>query len=330
MLIYLLRRLFYGLLTIVAVSILSFAIIQLPPGDYATAYIAALEAQGDEVGLQEAEALRTYFGLNDPFHVRYARWVGNMVRGNFGLSFEYRLPVRDVIGQRLLLTVVLALATVLFTWIMAIPIGIFSAVRQYSAWDYTVTTVGFVGLAIPDFLLGLVLLYLSWAWFGVSAGGLFSPEYISAPWSLARVIDLLKHMAIPVLVLGTSGTAALVRIMRANLLDELRKPYVITARAKGVKEWQLVLKYPVRMALNPVISLTAYILPHLVSGSIIVSVVLSLPTLGPMLLQSLTSQDMYLAGSIIMMIGTMTVIGTFLSDLLLAWVDPRVRFEAKS
>jgi peptide/nickel transport system permease protein len=324
---YLVRRILYGLLAIFAVSILSFVIIQLPPGDYVTSYIAALEAQGDQVSAEEAAAIRAYFGLGQPFYVQYTKWIWQILHGNFGLSFQYRVPVMEVIGERMLLTIILALGSVLFVWVTAIPIGIFSAVRQYSLPDYIATTVGFLGLAIPDFLLALVMMYFAWKWFGFSIGGLFSPENAEAPWSTGRVIDLLQHMIIPIIVLGTAGTASLIRITRANLLDELRKPYVVTARAKGLSEWQLILKYPVRLALNPIISLTAYIFPFLVSGSVIVSVVLSLPTLGPVLLRSLLSQDMFLAGAIILMIGTMTVIGTLLSDILLAIIDPRVRLH---
>ncbi|MBX3054129.1 MAG: ABC transporter permease [Caldilineaceae bacterium] len=324
---YLIRRITYGLVTIFAVSVLSFIIIQLPPGDYVTSYIAALEAQGDEVSAEEAEALRAYFGLGQPPYVQYAKWIYQMTQGNMGLSFQYRVPVTDVIGERMLLTIILALGSVVFVWITAIPIGIYSAVRQYSIQDYIATTLGFIGLAVPDFLLALVLMYVAWDWWGFSIGGLFSQEYAAAPWSGARVVDLLQHMIIPIVVLGTAGTASLIRITRANLLDELRKPYVVTARAKGMTEWQLIMKYPVRLALNPVISLTAYIFPFLVSGSVIVSVVLSLPTLGPVLLRSLLSQDMFLAGAIILLIGVMTVVGTLLSDILLGLVDPRVRLE---
>ena len=236
------------------------------------------------------------------------------------------MPVTDVIAERLYLTIYLALATVIFIWVIAIPIGILSAVKQYSIWDHTFTFFGFIGLAVPDFLIALILMYFAFIFFDFSIGGLFSPEFVTAPWSVARIIDLLKHMIIPVVILGTAGTASLIRITRANLLDELRKPYVVTARAKGLSEWKLILKYPVKIALNPAVSLTAYILPFLVSGSIVVSVVLGLPTVGPILLKALVAQDMYLAGSIILLIGWMTVVGTFISDLLLAWVDPRVRF----
>ncbi len=324
---YLIKRTAYGLLTIFAVSILSFVIIQLPPGDYVTSYIASLEAQGDQMSAEEAQAIREYFGLGQPMYIQYGKWMWQILHGNFGLSFQYRIPVAEVIGERLFLTVILALGSVIFIWVTAIPIGIYSAVRQYSLGDYVATTVGFIGLAVPDFLLALVLMYVAWDRFGLSVGGLFSPEYAMAPWSMGRVIDLLKHMIIPIIVLGTAGTASQIRITRANLLDELRKPYVTTARAKGLNEWRLILKYPVRLALNPIISLTAYILPFIVSGSVIVSVVLSLPTVGPVLLRSLLSQDMFLAGAIILLIGVMTVIGTFISDILLALVDPRVRLQ---
>jgi peptide/nickel transport system permease protein len=327
MLAYLIKRVGYGLLAIFAVSVLSFIIIQLPPGDYVTSYIAALEAQGGTVAAEEAQALRTYFGLGEPAYVQYGKWMWQISQGNLGMSFQYRVPVTQIIGERMLLTMLLALGSVIFVWIVAIPIGIYSAVNQYSFQDYFATTLGFIGLAVPDFLLALVMMYFAWDWFGFSIGGLFSPEYVSAPWSWGRVWDLMQHMVIPIIVLGTSGTAALIRITRANLLDELRKPYVVTARAKGMSEWQLIFKYPVRLAMNPIISLTAYILPFLVSGSIIVSVVLNLPTLGPVLLRSLLSQDMFLAGSIILLIGTMTVIGTLLSDILLGLVDPRVRLQ---
>ena len=328
---YLVRRVLYAVLALWAVSVLSFFIIQLPAGDYVSAYIASLEAMG-EGGLSSdaAGTIRETYGIDRPLPVQYFKWITRILFDfDFGISFQSTAPVSEIIGPRLLLTVVLALATVVFTWIIAIPIGIISAVKQYSVLDYVVTFLGFLGLAVPDFLLALVLLYIAFAWFDFSVGGLFSPEFVNAPWTLARIWDLGLHMIIPMIVLGTSGTAATIRIVRANLLDELRKPYVVAARAKGVPEWKLILKYPVRIAMNPVISLTAYILPFLISGSIIVSVVLALPTMGPVLLQSLLAQDMYLAGSIILLVGAMTVIGTLLSDILLVWADPRVRFEAQ-
>lgn len=327
MLNYLGRRLLYGVLTLWAVSVISFVIIQLPPGDYVTAYIAQLSMQGSSINMSEAENLRIYYGLDRPLTYQYYLWLQRMVQGDFGYSFEFQKPVTDVIGERLFLTIILAFTSVLFTWTLAIPIGIFSAVRQYSLWDYVFTLIGFIGLAIPNFLLALLLMYIGFSVFGLSVGGLFSTEYLTAAWSWGRVVDLLQHLWLPVVILGMAGTAQIMRITRANVLDELRKPYVVTARAKGFSGWRMVLKYPVRIALNPVISMTAYVWPFLVSGSIIVSVVLSLPTVGPILLRSLISQDMFLAGSIIMLIGLLTVIGTFVSDLLLIWADPRIRLE---
>jgi len=326
---YLLRRALYAVMAIWAVSIISFFIINLPPGDYVTSYIAQLQNTGSIVLADEADNLREFYGINRPLYVQYGKWINQIAHGNLGYSFEFGLPVNDVIGERLILTMILALVTVVFIWIVAIPIGIFSAVQQYSIWDHTFTFFGFIGLAVPDFLLALIMMYMSFVLFDFSIGGLFSPDYVAVGWSLGRVWDLMKHMVIPVIILGTSGTATLIRITRANLLDELRKPYVATARAKGLPEWKLVLKYPVRLALNPAVSLTAYILPFLVSGSIVVSVVLGLPTVGPILLKALVAQDMFLAGAIILIIGWMTVVGTFFSDLLLVLIDPRVRFEGR-
>ena len=326
---YLIRRLLYAVLAVWAVSIISFFIINLPPGDYVTSYIAQLAIQGSMIQQEEVANLRQFYGLDQPMYMQYLKWMNQIRQGNLGFSFEFGLPVNDVIGERMLLTMMLALATVVFIWLLAIPVGIFSAVRQYSIWDHTFTFFGFVGLAVPDFMLALVMMYSAFVLFSFSVGGLFSPEFVTASWSPARVWDLARHMIIPVIILGTSGTASLIRITRANLLDELRKPYVTTARAKGMSEWKLIMKYPVRMALNPAISLTAYILPFLVSGSIVVSVVLGLPTVGPILLKALVAQDMFLAGAIILLIGVMTVVGTFLSDLLLLWADPRVRFEGR-
>ena len=329
MLAYLLRRVLYAALAVWAVSVISFFIINLPPGDYVTSYIAQLTNTGSIVLQEEADNLREFYGLNRPMYVQYYKWMNQIIHGNLGFSFEYGLPVNDVIGERLFLTMLLALVTVVFIWVVAIPIGIFSAVQQYSVWDHIFTFIGFIGLAVPDFLLALVMMYLAFVMFDFSVGGLFSPELVVADWSVERVWDLMRHMVIPVVILGTAGTASLIRITRANLLDELRKQYVTTARAKGLSEWRLILKYPVRLALNPAVSLTAYILPFLVSGSIVVSVVLGLPTVGPILLKALVAQDMFLAGSIILLIGWMTVVGTLLSDLLLMWVDPRVRFEGR-
>ena len=324
---YILRRLLIAIGTVWAVSVISFVIIQLPPGDYVTSYIAQMAATGSIVSEQEAENLRKQYGLNQPMYVQYYKWMAQVVRGNFGMSMEWRRPVAEVIGDRLVLTMVVSFAALLLTWVLALPIGIYSAVRQYSLGDYLFTFVGFIGLAIPSFLLALVILYLGFVLFDANVGGLFASEYQDAPWTLAKVWDLLKHLPIPALILGLAGTAQQIRIMRANLLDELRKPYVVTARAKGVAEAKVILKYPVRVALNPFASTVGYLFPYIVSGSIIVSLVLSLPTVGPLLLKALIAQDMFLAGTIVLMLGVMTVIGTLISDIVLVVIDPRIRLE---
>ncbi len=325
MLTYLTRRLLLGVLTIWAVSVISFVIIQLPPGDFVDTYIAKLESQGTAIGQAEADSMRAQYGLDDPMVVQYVKWIFQVVQGNYGQSLDYGEPVANIIGDRLALTMVVTISAILFTWIVALPIGIFSAVRQYSLADYLFTFIGFIGLAIPSFLLALVLMYTGVVVFHASVGGLFSRDFLNAPWSLEKVWDMIQHLPIPAIVLGFSGMAQLIRIMRANLLDELRKPYVITARAKGLSERRVILKYPVRVALNPFASTIGFLFPQVVSGSIIVSTVLSLPTVGPVLLQALIGQDMFLAGTIVLMIGTLTVIGILVSDLLLVWLDPRIR-----
>lgn len=327
MLAYLIRRVVLALLTIGAISVLSFVIIRLPPGDYISSYIASQSMSGGFVSEQEVQALRREYGLDQPVYVQYLRWMGMVVQGRFGVSLEYRRPVSEVIGDRLWLTMVVALAAVVLTWALALPIGIYSAVRQYSVGDYLATFVGFIGLAVPSFMLALVLMYLGFKFFNANIGGLFSGEFDLAPWSLAKVWDLAKHLPLPTLILGFAGTAQLIRIMRANLLDELSKPYVVTARARGLSERRVILKYPVRVALNPFASTIGYLLPYVVSGSIIVSLVLGLPTVGPLLLRALVAQDMFLAGTIVLLLGVLTVVGTFMSDLLLLWIDPRIRLE---
>ena len=329
MLKYSLNRLLLALLTIWSISILTFVIIQLPPGDFADAYIAQLSSSGSTVSLDEVAALREMYGLGQPMHVQYLKWMNRVLVGDFGYSMEWRRPVVEVIGDRLWLTLAISLAALVVTWGLALPIGIYSAVRQYSAGDYVFTFIGFIGIAVPNFLLALILMYLGYTMFGLSVGGLFSPEFEQAPWSLAKLLDLFKHMVLPTIVLATAGTAYLIRIMRANLLDELRMPYVVTARAKGLSEWRVIMKYPVRVALNPFASSVGYIFPHIVSGSIIVSLVLALPTVGPLLLRALVAQDMFLAGAIVLLLGVLTVIGTFISDLLLMWIDPRIRFQVQ-
>src|SRR5436309_941563 len=284
-----------------------------------------MASMGSVVSDEEAQNLRIQYGLGQPIYVQYLKWMKLMVVGNFGMSMEWRRPVTEVIGDRLWLTIVVALASLLLTWVLALPIGIYSAVRQYSPGDYVATFIGFIGLAVPNFLLALVILYFGFVFFDANIGGLFSVEYQDAPWSIAKVWDMAKHLPIPALILGLAGTAQQIRIMRANLLDELRKPYVVTARAKGLSEAKVIVKYPVRVALNPFASTIGYLFPYIVSGSIIVSLVLSLPTVGPLLLKALIAQDMFLAGTIVLLLGVLTVIGTFISDLLLMWIDPRIR-----
>ena len=328
MLRYILRRLMLFIPTLIAISIVSFALIQLPPGDYLTSHVMRLAEAGDSVTQAELEALTMQYGLDQPITVQYAKWAWNILQGDFGISFEWNLPVSELIWERLLLTVLFSLSSILFTWVVGIPIGIYSATHQYSLGDYIATVLGFIGMGIPQFMIALVLLWVGFSYFGVELGGLFSREFENAPWSLAKVWDLMQHMWIPALVLGVSGTAWTIRSTRANMLDELNKPYVETARAKGLKEQKLIWKYPVRLAMNPFISSVGYVLPNLISGATIISVVLGLPTTGPLLLRALLSQDMYLAGSFVMMLSVLTVIGTLLSDILLAWVDPRVRYGA--
>ena len=327
MLLLILSRLFWMIPTLVIISIISFVIIQLPPGDYLTSYIAALAESGETVDEEHIEALRMRYALDQPVYVQYFRWIAGMLQGDMGMSFEWNRPVTDLIGERILLTTIISIVTLLVTWGIAVPIGIYSAVKQYSIGDYAVTFIGFIGLATPNFLLALVCMYIGYAVFDVSAGGLFSAAYQNAPWSLAKLWDLFSHIWIPVLVIGTSGTAGMIRVMRGNLLDELRKQYVLTARAKGVHRVKLILKYPVRIALNPMISTIGWVLPSIVSGATITAVVLGLPTTGPLLLRALMNQDMYLAGSMVMMLSLLTVIGTLISDLLLLWLDPRIRYE---
>lgn len=328
MLRFLTGRLVSMIFTIWAVSIVAFAIIQLPPGDYLTTYVATLSASGDRVSPQVIESLRQQYGFGDPFLVQYWKWISNIFTGDFGQSFEWKRPVTELIWGRLGNSVLVEGLAVLLMWLVALPIGIYAAVRKYTLGDYLSTILGFIGLAIPNFLFALVLMYLAFVYFGVTMGGLFSPPFENAHWSLARLWDFLTHAWAPILVLATAGTAHLIRIMRANLLDELSKPYVTTARSKGLPEWRVILKYPVRVALNPLVSTIGWLLPTLVSSSLIVGVVMNLPTAGPLLLRSLTSQDMYLAGAIIMLLGILTVIGTLVSDLILAWIDPRIRYGA--
>lgn len=328
---YLVQRLMYLLVLVWLATIVTFIVIQLPPGDYLSTYIARLEAQSstpldDEV----IEGLRRQYGLDLPIYARYFKWLGSVARGDFGYSYDWHRPVADLLGERLALTFTIAIVSALFTYALAIPIGVYSATHQYSKGDYFFTTIGFIGLAIPNFMLALILLFLGLKVFGVNLSGLFSPAYLDAPWSWNKVLDLLKHLPIPVIVVGTGGTAGLIRVMRANLLDELEKQYVITARSKGVPETTLLFKYPVRLAMNPLISGLAWLFPSLVSGGTIVAIVLGLPTAGPMLFRSLITQDTFLTASILLFMTVLTVIGTTVSDILLVVVDPRIRMERRA
>jgi peptide/nickel transport system permease protein len=327
MLRYLVRRVITMAVTLAVISVLVFVIIKLPPGDYLTTYIEELKAQGESVDQSRITFLRQRYGLDQPTYVQYWNWATGLVRGDLGWSFEYDQPVSEVVGDRLFLTLVVKFAVVFFIYLVAFPIGVYSATHQYSWGDHGLTFLGFLGIATPNFLLALILLYLANVWFGTSIGGLMDPIYIDAPWSWAKVLSVLEHLWVPVIVIGTAGTAGMIRRLRANLLDELQKQYVTTARAKGVPERQLLIKYPMRMALNPFIADIGSILPQLVSGAVIVSVVMSLPTTGPMLLSALQSQDMYLAGSFLMFLAALTVFGMFLSDVALALLDPRIRLE---
>ena len=324
---YLAHRLLVMIPTLVVISALVFVIIQLPEGDFLTSQIAELEAQGETVNRDKIEFLRLEYGLDRPPVEQYVRWVEGMLQGDFGYSFEHRLPVNEVVGDRMFLTFLVSFATIVFTWLVSFPIGVYSATHQYSAGDHALTFLGFIGLATPNFLLALVLLYLANVHFGTSIGGLMDPEYLDQPMSWGKLGSVLEHLWIPVVVIGTSGTAGMIRRLRANLLDELRKQYVVTARAKGMPPVRLLLKYPLRMALNPFVADIGNLLPQVVSGAAVVSVVLSLPTTGPMLIDALRSQDMYLAGSFLMFLAVLTVAGMFLSDVALAVLDPRIRFE---
>ena len=328
MLAYIVQRVLLIIPMLIAISILSFAVIQLPPGDFLTSYVAQLRQEGDEVDEAELESLRQRYGLGQPAYVQYFKWIyGVLVKGDWGQSFEWQKPVSELIWERLGLTMALSMGALLVGWFIAIPVGVYSATHQYSWLDYLMTTFSFIGLGTPGFLLALIVLFLAQSWLGMNVGGLFSDEYVLEPWSWPKIVDMLKHIWVPMLIVAVNGTAGNIRITRANLLDELNKPYVETARAKGVRERALIWKYPVRVALNPFFSTVGWSLASLVSGTTLVAMVLSLQTTGPLLLRSLTSQDMYLAGSFLFLLSTLTVIGTLMSDILLAVVDPRIRLE---
>lgn len=328
MLSYVIKRLLYMIPTLIGMSLIAFMIIQLPPGDYLTSVLASMRDSGQVVDEAQVARMREVYGLDDPMIVQYFKWItGIIFRGDFGHSFEWGRPVSELIWERMGATLSVSVAALLFVWGVSLPIGIYSAVRRHSIGDHVFTLFGFLGLAIPNFILALTLMYVSYKFLGQSVGGLYSPEFIDAPWSWAKFVDLLAHLWIPVVVIGTAGTASLIRILRANLTDELNKPYVITAKAKGLPEYKVLLKYPVRIALNPFVSAIGWVLPNLVSGVTITAIVLNLPTAGPLLLRALVSQDMYLAGSFILLMGVLTLVGMLISDLLLALLDPRIRFN---
>lgn len=311
--------------TLLVISVLSFVIIELPPGDFVTTYAAQLERQDSTLSQRQIEQLRAQYGLDRPLYVRYLQWAKNVVRGDLGRSLYWKRPVSQIIMDRLPWSVLISTVSLVFVWALGLPIALISAKRQYSITDYLFTFIGFIGLSIPSFLLALILM---WAYFKATdhvAVGLFSDEYLTKPWSLAKLVDLVKHIWLPAIILGAAGCAGIIRILRANLLDELKKPYVMAARAKGLNEGQLVLKYPFRIAVNPVVSTIGWMLPTLVSGELLVSMVMGIPTLAPTFLESLQNQDMFLAGSIVLILSALTVIGTLISDILLAWLDPRIR-----
>ena len=324
---YILQRLALLPLLMVIYSFVIFAIIQAPPGDFLSAYVATLASSGSSISADQIAALRHQYGLDQPFVVQYFLWMQNLFHGDFGLSLEYQRPNADLIGEQIGLTIALALFSFVLTWAISVPAGIYSATHPRSLGDHVLTVVNYVGVATPNFMLALILMWVAFAYFDISVTGLYSPEFVDAPWSVARVLDLLGHIWLPALVLGIAGTARLSRIMRANLLDELNKPYVTTARAKGMKEWRLVLRYPVRLAFNPLVSTIGWYLPMLFSGSLIVATVMNLPNIGPLLLRALVNQDMYLAGGILLIYSFLTIVGTLLSDVLLALIDPRIRME---
>lgn len=328
MLNFIIRRFIILIPLLIIISIVSFVIIQLPPGSYIDSYIQTLRASGFEVQEQEIARLTRQYGLDRPMHMQYYMWMRNFIlHGRLGRSFQWNQPVTEILIERIPMTIMISLMSMIFVWIVAIPVAIYSATHKYSIFDYVFTFLGFIGLALPNFLFALVLMWVVYDRTGIAITGLFSSEFVGEPWSIAKFFDMLSNIWLPLIVIGTAGTAGLIRQMRATTLDELGKLYVTTARAKGLPEWRLIFKYPVRTAINPVISTIGWMLPALVGGEVIVAIVLNLRTVGPVLFQAIQTQDMYLAGSIIMILSSLTVIGTFLSDILLAWLDPRIRYE---
>ncbi|MEJ2555360.1 MAG: ABC transporter permease [Anaerolineae bacterium] len=323
---YILRRVLLMIPTLLVISVISFVIIQLPPGDYLTTYAAQMSSQGDTIDAQALDALKERYGLGEPIYVQYFKWIsGIILRGDWGQSMEWQKPVKDLIWERLALTMLLSSVAILVSWFVAIPVGVYSATHQYSIPDYLMSVISFVGVGTPGFLLALIVMWLAMSKLNQNVGGLFSNEFLLAPWSVNKVVDMLKHLWIPVVIIALESTAGSIRTTRANLLDELNKPYVETARAKGLEEGKLIWKYPVRVALNPFFSTVGWSLASLISGQTLIAVVLSLQTTGPMMLRALMSQDMYLAGSFLLLLSSLTVVGTLISDIVLAWVDPRIR-----
>jgi peptide/nickel transport system permease protein len=327
MLQYIIRRVLLMIPTLIVISIVAFVLIQLPPGDYLTSYASQLASQGEGVDNQQLTALKQQYGLDQPVYVQYWKWISRIVfHGDFGQSLEWHQPVSSLIWQRIAATLALTLSSLIFTWLLAIPIGVYSARHQYSKGDYLVTALGFLGLSVPNFMIALVFMWFAFRYLGQDVGGLFSPQYVNAPWSVGKVINLLEHYWIPLAIIGLAGTASLIRTLRANLLDELHKPYVTAGRARGLSETKLVWEYPVRVALNPFVSSLGFEFPNLINGATIIGIVLSLPLIGPLFLRSLQSQDMYLAGAVILILSSLTVVGVLISDILLAWLDPRIRY----
>ena len=326
---YIVRRLFYMVITLALVSVVGFAIITLPPGDFLSTHLRQLGLTGTNLSEAELQDMRAYYGLDKPGYMQYFVWAGNLLRGDLGESYAFRIPVAELVWARLPLTALVSVLTIALTFVLAIPIGIYSATHQYSFGDYTATVFGFVGLATPNFMLALLLMWISLDWFDFPITGLFSSEYLDQPWSVAKFLDMMLHLPVAIVVVATAGTAGLIRVMRGSLLDELQKQYVITARSKGLPEQALRFKYPVRIAINPIISGIGGVFPEIVSGTIITAIVLNLPTVGPLLFTALTIQDMQLASSIVMVLSVLTIVGIFVSDMLLLWLDPRIRYEGE-
>ncbi len=324
---YILRRTLLIIPTLIAISVIAFIVIKLPPGDYLTSYIQTMRMSGQEVNEAMIKSLERRYGLDKPAYVQYLRWVSGFFRGDMGMSFQWNKPVTLLLKERIGFTILISLGTILFQYMVAIPIGVYSAIRQYSAMDYIISTIGFIGMSVPSFLLALILMFIGVRYFGASVGGLFSSQYMGEPWSIPKVLDMLSRIWLPIVIVGISGTAGLIRVMRSQMLDELGKDYVKTAHSKGLPEILVVLRHPFRLAINPLISTAGWLLPQIVSGDTLVGIVLTLPTVGPLLLQALLFQDMYLAGSILMVQSALVVIGTLLSDILLAVSDPRIRYD---